>query len=57
MRKVHEEATRGSFKLLQLVLWFQPVHPLVLQNFLGLFLKNSSGNHQCWGLWLLGKEF
>lgn len=30
--------------------WFQLVHPLVLQNILSLFLKNSSSNHQRAGM-------
>lgn len=34
MKNVHEEVTRGSSQLLQLV------HPLVLQNILGLVLNN-----------------
>lgn len=37
MRKVQQEVTGGSFKL---VSRFQLVHPLVLQNVLGLFLNS-----------------
>lgn len=54
MRKVQQEVTGGSFKL---VSWFQLVHPLVLQNVLGLFLKNSPGDSLRRGLQLLWKEF
>lgn len=37
MRKVQQEVTEVCFKL---VSWFQLVHPLVLQNVLGLFLNS-----------------
>lgn len=46
MRKVHEEVTGVSFRLLQSI---SDGSPLVQQNILGLFLKNSSGS-QHWGL-------
>lgn len=50
MKKVHEEVTGWSFRLLQAApaghRQFQLVHPLNLQNIQDLFLENSSGN-QC----------
>lgn len=52
MRKIHEEVTTGFSKLLKPVSGsFSQITPTTAlpTPILGLFLKNSSGNHQCQG--------